>query len=109
MNYAFLVVPLLACQLSPGDWLQFRGGAAAGVSEERGLPDSWSKSKNVVWKTEIPGRGWSAPVVCGNKVFLTSVIRDGKMEDAKKGLYMGGERFRPPTDIPRVTRKHADA
>jgi outer membrane protein assembly factor BamB len=80
------------------NWPQFRGGPAAGVAEQSGLPDSWSTSKNVVWKMDIPGRGWSCPIVWGDKVFITSVTRDGNAEPPKKGLYMGGERSKPPAD-----------
>ena len=99
MNSALLLVSVLPCFASQSDWTQFRGGAAAGVVEEKGLPDSWSATKNVTWKAEIPGRGWSAPIVTGDKIFLTSVIRDGKMDEPKKGLYMGGERFKTPSDM----------
>jgi outer membrane protein assembly factor BamB len=102
MNHTFVILSLLAAipsqTPSQRDWPQFRGGPAAGVAEEKGLPDSWSKTKNVVWKTEVPGRGWSCPIVWGDKIFLTSVTRDGAAEEPKKGLYIGGER-KLPTDI----------
>src|SRR5262249_33523893 len=80
------------------NWPQFRGGSAAGVAPQQGLPDSWSTSKNVVWKTEVPGTGWSCPIVWGDKIFLTSTTRDGPGEAPKKGLYLGGDRFKPPAD-----------
>src|SRR5262245_7798823 len=79
------------------NWTQFRG-PSAGVSEGNDLPDTWDTTKNVVWKIDVPGRGWSSPVVWDDKVFLTSVVTDGKFEDAKKGLYFGGERNKPSTD-----------
>jgi outer membrane protein assembly factor BamB len=84
--------------LAADNWPQFRG-PAAGVSEGDNLPDRWSTTTNVVWKSEVPGRGWSSPVVWGDKVFLTSVVTDGKFEDPKKGLYFGGERRQPSTDL----------
>jgi outer membrane protein assembly factor BamB len=83
------------------NWPEFRGGAAAGVVDEKGLPDTWSTTKNVVWKADIPGRGWSSPIVWEDRIFVTSVIRAGEEEDAKKGLYFGGNRTKPPTDIHR--------
>lgn len=46
----------------------------------------------------MPGRGWSSPIVWGGKVFLTTVVSDGEVEPAKKGLYFGGER----KDVPKV-------
>jgi outer membrane protein assembly factor BamB len=80
------------------NWPEFRGGRAGGVIEDGTLPDSWSTTKNVRWKTEIPGRGWSSPIIWGDKVFVTSVIRQGKEDVAKKGLYFGGERSKPPAE-----------
>ena len=76
------------------NWPLFRG-ADAGVSAEKGLPTSWDVSKNVAWVAEVPGRGWSSPIVWGKSIFLTSVNKDGAYEDAKKGLYFGGERAKP--------------
>ncbi|HEV3118519.1 MAG TPA: PQQ-binding-like beta-propeller repeat protein [Gemmataceae bacterium] len=83
---------------SEARWPAFRGGPRAGVVEEKGLPATWSTTKNVVWKTDIPGKGWSSPIVWGERIFLTSVTREGKGEEAKKGLYFGGDRPKPPED-----------
>jgi len=67
-------------------WPRFRGFDATGVSENSGLPDRWSETENVDWKSELPGRGWGAPVVWGNMVFLTSVVNCGNTEPLRKGL-----------------------
>ena len=74
------------------NWPQFRGADARGVSTNANLPDKWSVTENVEWKTAIPGRGWSSPVVWGERVFLTTVINSGETEAPKKGLYLGGNR-----------------
>jgi outer membrane protein assembly factor BamB len=92
------------------NWPGFRGPGSRGVAvdELRGtersdaaaleatLPDRWSATENVAWAFELPGRGWSSPVVWGDRVFLTTVVNAGEMEEAKKGLYFGGERTKPP-------------
>ena len=78
-------------------WPQFRGPESLGVAEDPGLPDTWSSTENVAWKTDIPGSGWSSPVVWGNHIFLTSVISSSEAEKPQKGLYFGGER-KAPTD-----------
>jgi outer membrane protein assembly factor BamB len=88
----------VAPALAADNWPQFRG-VAAGVSQGNNLPDTWSTIKNVAWKTDVPGRGWSSPVVWGDKVFLTSVVTDGTFEDPKKGLYFSGERAKPSSDL----------
>ncbi len=77
-------------------WPQFRGPGASGVSAVTGLPDAWSATERVAWKTRIPGRGWSSPVVWGDRVFVTTAIKEGgELEPVKKGLYLGGNRAAP--------------
>lgn len=56
------------------DWPQFRGPGGEGHSSERGLPLTWSETQNVVWKTPVPGRGWSSPAIAGGKVWLTTSV-----------------------------------
>jgi outer membrane protein assembly factor BamB len=74
-------------------WPQFRGPRSSGVAEGAGLPEHWSATENVVWKVEVPGRGWSSPVVWGDRIFVTSAIQEeGQPEPVKKGLYIGGDR-----------------
>jgi len=73
-------------------WPQFRGPGATGVAESAGLPDTWSTTENVRWKTAIPGHGWSSPIAWGDRVFVTSVIPSGQVEAPRGGLYFGGER-----------------
>jgi hypothetical protein len=79
-------------------WPQFRGPQSTGVADDPALPETWSATRNVVWKTEIPGSGWSSPVVWGDRIFLTSVISTVAPEAPKKGLYFGGNREGIPTD-----------
>ncbi|RLS47758.1 MAG: hypothetical protein DWH84_00090 [Planctomycetota bacterium] len=81
------------------NWPQFRGADSRGVASGRNLPDRWSATENVAWKTDIPGRGWSSPIVWGDRVFLTTVINTNKSEEPKKGLYFGGDRPKPPDAV----------
>jgi outer membrane protein assembly factor BamB len=54
-------------------WPEWRGPFLNGMA--RGdAPISWSDTKNIRWKAEIPGRGFSTPVVWGNKIFLTTAV-----------------------------------
>ena len=82
---------VLSAQL-PESWPQFRGPGARGVASGPNLPDRWSATENVAWKTDVPGRGWSSPVVWGQRVFLTTAVNSGELETPKKGLYFGGNR-----------------
>jgi len=81
------------------NWPQFRGPDMTGVSDNAELPLEWSASENVEWTTDLPGRGWSSPVVWGNRIFLTTVINEEKSEEPKKGLYFGGNRPQPPGSV----------
>jgi outer membrane protein assembly factor BamB len=85
----------------PANWPQFRGPGALGVSDNPNLPDHWNTNENVVWKVAIAGRGWSSPIVWGDRVFLTTVTSEGDVEPPKKGLYFGGER----KEIPKATHR----
>lgn len=96
---AFLLAAITAqaADPAPANWPQFRGADSRGVAASADLPDRWSETENVEWKAEIPGRGWSSPIVWGDRVFLTTVINHGKTEPLKKGLYFGGDRPEIPT------------
>ena len=61
-----------------GDWPQFRGPDGQGHSDQTGIPIHWKEGENITWKTAIPGRGWSSPVIAGNQVWMTSAEAEGK-------------------------------
>src|SRR5262245_63878774 len=54
------------------NWPQWRGPQSRGVSEEKNLPVEWGVDKNILWKTALPGRGHSSPIVWNNRIFLRS-------------------------------------
>jgi outer membrane protein assembly factor BamB len=89
---ALCLWPMFIFAVPKNNWAQFRGPGALGVSGNPGLPEKWSPTENVLWKQEIAGRGWSSPVVWGNRIFLTTAINEGRTEEPRKGLYFGGER-----------------
>lgn len=73
-----LMLCLVVCQsLKAENWTRFRGPNGQGISSEKNLPVNWSANDNVVWKTSIPGKGWSSPIVYEDRVFLTSATEDG--------------------------------
>jgi outer membrane protein assembly factor BamB len=59
---------------------QFRGPRGDGVAYGTNLPVTWSTTSNVVWSCTIPGKGWSSPIVWGDRVFVTSSIGPGNVE-----------------------------
>jgi outer membrane protein assembly factor BamB len=53
-------------------WPRWRGPSGQGLVADSGYPDRWSATRNVVWRTPVPGRGNSSPVVWGDHIFLTA-------------------------------------
>lgn len=68
--------------LSASDWKQFRGPDGQGHTDAKNLPLTWSEDENIIWKTAIPGRGWSSPVFDGNVVWMTTAVEIPLMGDA---------------------------
>ena len=60
--------------LAAGDWPEFRGPTGQGLSDATGVPVEWNATKNVAWKTEIPGQGWSSPVLSAGRLYLTTAV-----------------------------------
>jgi outer membrane protein assembly factor BamB len=90
-----LALRLAALSAANQHWPQFRGPAAGVADDDPALPERWSPTENIVWKTDVPGVGWSSPVVWGDHVFVSSVVNTGQAEPPKPGLYFGGERPTP--------------
>ena len=73
-----LIVATGNTRTADGDnWPQWRGPDGLGVSAAKTYPDQWAPDRNVAWKTPVPGKGHSSPIVWGDRVFLTSAIEGG--------------------------------
>ncbi|MBX7165718.1 MAG: PQQ-binding-like beta-propeller repeat protein [Pirellulales bacterium] len=79
------------------EFLLARDGDGAGAGA---LPDHWSATENIAWKTDLPGLGWSSPVVWNGRVFVTTAIPAGQEREPKRGLYLDdvdASKYGPPT------------
>ena len=95
-------LPLVAS--ARANWPQFRGPDSRGVAaDDPELPETWSRTENVAWRTALPGMAWSGPVTWGDQIFLTNCASSGTVETVKKGLYFGGNRPEPPKEPHRWT------
>jgi outer membrane protein assembly factor BamB len=81
-----LIAPLLAAvalvhaaESAGPNWPGWRGGDGSGVSSESSLPVTWSPTTNVAWRTPIPGRAHSSPIVWGDRLFLTTAIEGAEI------------------------------
>jgi len=69
---ALLLLVLVARPAASGDWPQFRGPTGDGHYTGPKVPTEWGPDTNVAWKTAIPGKGWSSPIISKGKVYLTT-------------------------------------
>ncbi len=69
------------------NWPAWRGPNGNGHSDSQNVALHWSKTKNVVWKSQVPGRGHSSPVVYGDRIFLTTAE-----ESARKQMILAYDR-----------------
>ena len=67
--------PLLSAE---NDWPWWRGPSRNGVGTDTPVPTKLSDQDNLVWKTPVPDRGHSSPIVVGKRVFLTTANEKAK-------------------------------
>ena len=65
-------------QAQQDNWTHFRGSNLNGIATIAKAPVLWNDSTNILWKTNIEGKGWSSPVVFGNQIWLTTALDNGK-------------------------------
>ena len=87
---ALLLLPL-PVHAKDIEWPQFRGPESNPVGTHPRLAERWSKTENVEWSLDIPGRGWSSPIVTGGRVYLTTVTTDGKSKPPQAGTDYSNE------------------
>jgi len=104
LTRGLLLLLILTCLGGFGNaqtnWPQWRGTGGSGISTETGVPLEWSESKNIAWKTAIPGRGHSSPIVWGDRVFLTTSI-EGPIVPGAEAVrhYRRGEEYLHPDSV----------
>jgi outer membrane protein assembly factor BamB len=74
--FSLIVFALFAGVVRAENWPGWRGPRGDGTSNEANLPLNWSESNNIRWKTPIPGKGHSSPIIWGDRVFVTTCIED---------------------------------
>lgn len=99
------VVPVLfglglAAAVRGADWTQWRGPDGQGVSSEESFPLEWGPTKNVLWRTEIPGIGQSSPVIASGRVYLTTAVEGTPIPGARAVKHtLEGEEFVHPDSV----------
>jgi outer membrane protein assembly factor BamB len=103
-------VPSIGFGLDPAPearWPGWRGANGQGIAVGANVPLEWSETKNVLWKTEIPGRGHSSPIVWGDRIFVTTAVEGDVVPGVKPMRHFepDGTEFRHP-DAVGDDRKH---
>jgi outer membrane protein assembly factor BamB len=66
------------------NWAQFRGSRGGVAADDPALPETWSATDHIVWTIDVPGRGWSSPIVWGDHVFVTAAVNAKGTEEPLK-------------------------
>lgn len=77
-------LPTIDASVADADWPGWRGPGGLGIAAEAAYPEEWSVDRNVAWKTPVPGRGHSSPIVWGDRIFLTTSIEGGSAPEGHK-------------------------
>jgi outer membrane protein assembly factor BamB len=91
LSAALLVITAGTGWSAAPEWPQFRGPESNPTATTSKLPDRWSRAQNVEWVANVPGRGWSSPIVSGRKVFVTTVVTDGDSKPPQIGTEYSNE------------------
>jgi hypothetical protein len=86
-----LSLPILHPAAAADLWPQFRGQNGDGIVHDQSIPVNFSETENVTWKTELPGRAWSSPIVADDVIWVTTAIeRIPTVEERVAMLREGG-------------------
>jgi len=109
-----LVAPAITVGSTSEDWPEFRGPTGQGIARSAEPALHWSQTQNVVWKKEIPGQGWSSPLVYGGSVYLTTaIVQDNhhttslrvlRIDSANGDILWNREVFAPTGKFPKHTK-----
>jgi outer membrane protein assembly factor BamB len=82
------IVDLATQSLAADEWSVFRGPLGNGIANANSsVPTEWSPSKNIVFRTPLPGQGWSSPVISDGRIYLTTAIAQNEEADSKDSRY----------------------
>ena len=80
-------------------WPQFRGPESNMIPKVKNLPEEWGNGQNIRWKHPLSGKGWSSPIIWGNRVFITEAILDETSLPPDTALSGEANRVNPPEGI----------
>ena len=79
--------------VTDNDWPWWRGPSRNGVAPVQDIPTEWDESTNVIWKTDVPGRGHSSPTIVGDQIFLATALEDTQTQSVVSFERVTGEQL----------------
>lgn len=102
-----VVTMLMAVSSTPGNaddfedglqnWGQWRGPLGTGVAPRANPPIEWSETRNIRWKTALPGKGHSTPIVWRDRIFVTTAVPTGEAFKPRYSMAPGAHDNAPVT------------
>jgi outer membrane protein assembly factor BamB len=103
MKPIFVSLLILTQAMAAESWPEWRGPSAQGLSSAKGLPETWSETSSIRWKSELPGRGHSTPILVGDKLWLTTAIEKTASADKAKSKLASNTGDQPLTVLDSVS------
>lgn len=75
-------------------WPQFRGPGGQGDARASAIPVKWDFQEGVLWGAEVPGKGYSSPIVQGERIWVTTAV-EFEPTDEQKRQTLEGSRLEP--------------
>jgi outer membrane protein assembly factor BamB len=93
-KYLLLAVSMLLCASAraeePGDWPRWRGPRDNGSSQQGTFPVKWNAASDLLWKSSLPGKGCSTPIVWNGRIIVTAPVEG---QDAVLAFDWSGKRL----------------
>jgi outer membrane protein assembly factor BamB len=90
-------------------WPEFRGPAGQGLSTATNVPVHWSPTEGISWKQEIPGTGWSSPVLVDGRLYLTTAVTAESGDVSLRALSINAADGKIVWDVEAIQGAAADA
>jgi outer membrane protein assembly factor BamB len=78
ISVSLISVFVLLSSAGAENWNQWRGPRRDGTSLDTNVPVRWSPTKNILWRTPLPGKGHASPIVWDDRIFTVAAVKEKK-------------------------------
>lgn len=94
MTLLLLLNATMAATAAEDAWPQFRGPGGQGHATGADIPITWDFQRQLAWSADVPGKGYSSPVVQGDRVWVTTAVESEPTPEQKQQT-LEGSRLEP--------------